>query len=122
MTQTANADTGGWTPGQIRVLKTAVAVMGVMLAVGFAALVVALYFQAGKIGKKPPAAAIAAAGEGAPALSHIRLAPGSEITSFSLAGDVLAVQVKTPRGAEIVLIDARSGREINRVTFEPSAK
>jgi hypothetical protein len=123
MTQTVNDAASGWTPGQIRGLKIAVIGMGVLLVLGFAALMAGLYYQAGKIGK--PAAASgsqrgmtpSAAGNSAPLLSHIKLAPGSEIVSFSYGDNVLAVQVKTPEGAEIVLIDGTAGRELNRVRF-----
>jgi hypothetical protein len=123
MTQTVNGTTGGWTPGQVRGLKIAVTGMGVLLVTGFAALMAGLYYQAGQIGKKPAVSdgqrdsVPVLAGDGAPLLSQIKLAPGSQIVSFSYGGNVLAVQVKTPEGAEIVLIDARTGRERNRVRF-----
>lgn len=122
MTQTVNETTGGWTEGQIRGLKIAVIGMGVLLVLGFGALMAGLYFQAGQIGRKPVASdsqrgTAPAAGNSAPLLSQIKLAPGSQIVSFSYGDNVLAVQVKTPEGAEILLIDARTGRELNRVRF-----
>jgi hypothetical protein len=123
MTQTVNDTAGGWTPAQIRGLKIAVIGMGVLLVLGFGALMAGLYFQAGQIGKKPGAStslrgmAPAAAGNSAPLLSQIKLAPGSQIVSFSYGDNVLAVQVKTPEGAEIVLVDGRTGHELNRVRF-----
>ncbi|MGI9383438.1 MAG: DUF6476 family protein, partial [Methyloligellaceae bacterium] len=119
MTSTADDDNTPlpgtvFTPRQVRKLKIAVIVMGVLLVGGFVAVIAAIVYQAGKLGDKqdtlvPTRAPVTAAG------GAFILPVGAEIMAMALDGDRLALHVKGPEGAEIVVIDTATGAVVSRV-------
>jgi hypothetical protein len=92
-----------------RGLKTAVIVMGVLLVVGFIALFSAIAYRAVKSGGR------------AASFGEIGAVIGkdAEIGAIDLDGDRLAVQIKGPRGPEIILFDLSRGRELGRIRLQP---
>jgi len=124
MSVVGDAD-GGPVPGtvftkrQVRILKIAVIVMGVLLVGGFAFVLAAIVYQA----SHPAQDAVAqhpamAAGEGSRAID-LPMAPGANVAGLSLDGNRLAVQLDGPSGAEIAVIDLASGKIVARVKLKP---
>lgn len=102
-----------FTPRQVRVLKIAVIVMGILLVGGFAFVMAAIVYQASKLGDKKtaaPAPAVAAAPDAA-----LALPPGATVTSMALDGDRLALHLQTGAGPEIVVIDVTTGKVLSRI-------
>ena len=104
-----------FTPRQVRVLKIAVIVMGILLVGGFAFVLAAIVYQASKGGQS-------AAGSGAlPAgpAGELPIPKDATITSMSLDGDRLALHLQSSAGAEIVVIDVTTGKILARVKLKP---
>jgi hypothetical protein len=104
-----------FTPRQVRLLKIAVIVMGILLVGGFAFVLAAIVYQASKGGQS-------AAGSGAmPAgtESELPIAKDATITGMSLDGDRLALHLQSSAGAEIVVIDVTTGKTLARVKLKP---
>jgi hypothetical protein len=111
-----------FTPRQVRVLKIAVIVMGILLVGGFAFVLAAIVYQASRLGEKtPPMGATVSAPMALPEslASELPIAPGAEVTTLALDGDRLAVHLKSQAGAEIAVIDVRSGKVLARVKLRP---
>jgi hypothetical protein len=106
-----------FTPRQVRILKLAVIVMGVLLVGGFAFVLAAIFYQASR-----PAQGQAAAGAlaGRAGQQSIELAvPGeAKVTGIALDGDRLAVQLAGSAGPEIAVIDLGSGKILARVRLK----
>jgi hypothetical protein len=100
-----------FTPRQVRVLKIAVIVMGVLLVGGFSFVMAAIVYQASNLGeKKSPLSGVAPAPQG-----ELRLPQGASLTSMALDGDRLALHLKTDAGSEIAVIDIVSGKVLSRI-------
>ena len=108
-----------FTPGQMRALKIAVVVMGIVLFVGFFALLGTIVYQASNLGKSQLHAAPAPDGKAKRIESELRLAPGQSVSAMELAGDRLAVHLKGPGGGEIRVIDLATGRTVSRILLKP---
>ncbi len=108
-----------FTPRQVRMLKIAVIVMGILLVGGFAFVMAAIVYQASKLGEKPagapeaPAAAVSQATEAVP--GALALPPDATVTSMALDGDRLALHLQSSAGAEIAVIDVTSGKVLSRI-------
>src|SRR5919204_3806150 len=102
-----------FTPRQVRVLKVAVIVMGLLLVGGFAFVLAAIVYQASRGGQAtPPAEAVAGAdtsGTGTPALSELPIPKDATITSLALDGNRLALHLTSPQGGEIAVLDVTTG-------------
>ena len=111
-----------FTPRQVRVLKIAVIVMGLLLVGGFAFVLAAIVYQASRGGQSTPsaeAAAGAGTSEAGPALSELPIPKDATVTSLALDGDRLALHLTSPAGGEIAVIDVRSGKVIARIKLKP---
>ncbi len=119
-----------FTPRQVRVLKIAVIVMGILLVGGFAFVLAAIVYQASRLGKPaaPVAETVSGAASAAATLSppaalpegvELAIPSGATVTTLSLDGDRLAVHLASPAGAEIAVIDLASGKVIARVKLKP---
>ena len=111
-----------FTRRQVRVLKIAVIVMGVLLVAGFAFVLAAIVYQASRLGKgtAPVDAAVSAPmtlPEGLAA--ELPIPQGAELTTLALDGDRLAVHLKSQAGTEIAVIDLRSGKVLARIKLKP---
>ena len=108
-----------FTPGQVRILKIAVIVMGVLLVGGFAFVLSAIVYQA----SHPTQVGGIAAAQVAPPPGGISIdlpvPAGSTVTAMSLDGNRLAVHLNEAAGPEIAIIDLASGRVIAHVKLKP---
>ena len=115
-----------FTPRQVGRLKIAVVLMGILLLAGFAAVIGGMIYQASKMGQKAPSAGsaisipqtvpMAPASPGKPPAFDIP--EGWNVVSMALDGDRLALYIRSPEGAEIVVVDIRSGTVVSRVKIE----
>lgn len=106
-----------FTPRQVRMLKIAVIVMGILLVGGFALVMAAIVYQASKLGdKKGPVPDAAIPQAAAPAeMGAFALPDGAEVVSMALDGDRLALHLKTSTGPEIAVIDVATGQVLSRI-------
>jgi hypothetical protein len=92
----------------LRALKIAVVVMGIMLVVGFAALVTVI---AGRLSRGPtsqPATSVAAA--------PLELPAGARIETIGVGTERLVLAVALPDGTrELIVVDIASGRRLARI-------
>jgi len=103
-----------FTPRQVRALKIAVIVMGILLAGGFALVLATIVYQASR------------GGEGTtPSTSltemkiDLAIPKDASVTSLSLDGDRLALHLSSAQGAEIVVVDLTNGKVVSRVELQP---
>ena len=114
-----------FTPRQVKVLKIAVIVMGLLLVGGFAFVLAAIVYQASRGGQSGPSAAAEAAagagtsGTGTHAFSELPIPKDATVTSLALDGDRLALHLNSPQGGELDVIDLRSGKIIARIKLKP---
>ena len=116
--QAEHRPSSDFTPGQMRALKIAVVVMGLVLFVGFVGLLGTIVYQASNLGKSKLHAA-PAPGQAAEVRSELRLAPGQSVSRMELSGDRLAVHLDGPGGGEIRVIDLATGRTVSRILLKP---
>jgi hypothetical protein len=103
-----------FTPRQVRALKIAVIVMGILLAGGFAFVLAAIVYQASKGGQEGAPAAVLDGIE-----SDLPIPKDATISSMSLDGDRLALHLSTAAGPEIVVVDLATGRIVSRIKLKP---
>lgn len=100
-----------FTPRQVRVLKIAVIVMGILLVGGFAFVMAAIVYQASELGdKKTDASASTATLQ-----AGLALPEDATVTSMALDGDRLALHLTTRAGPEIAVIDVTNGKVLSRI-------
>jgi hypothetical protein len=101
-----------FTPRQVRLLKIAVILMGILLVGGFALVVATMVYQASRLGQ-----------EAAPALSGVEtelaIPKDAEVTGLALDGDRLALHLRTAGSQELVVIDLNSGKVVARIRLKP---
>ncbi len=96
----------------MRALRILVVVMGVMLVVGFAALVAII---AGRVSRGP--AATAAHGFGSPAIEIPR---GARIEAMTAGSDRLVLALELPGGErQLVVIDLAKGVRLGTIELHP---
>jgi hypothetical protein len=105
-----------FTPRQVRVLKIAVIVMGLLLVGGFALVLAAIVYQAsgGQSGARSGAGASLQGTE-----SELPIPKDSTVTSLALDGDRLALHLNSPAGPEVAVIDLKTGKVVARVHLKP---
>lgn len=105
-----------FTPRQVRVLKIAVITMGILLVGGFAFVMAAIVYQASRGGQSS-----AGTGGAVPGALETELAipKDATVTSLSLDGDRVALQLNSATGPEIVVIDLAGGKVVARVRLKP---
>jgi hypothetical protein len=96
----------------VRLLKAAVTIMGVMLVVGTIVLVAAIIWKASRL----PAGSVAAAG-GFEALD-IAVPAGAAVRSVTINGDRMAVTLEAAH-EEIIIVDLGRGEVVGRIRFAP---
>jgi hypothetical protein len=105
---------------QVRWLRIAVIVMGMLIVMGLAAVIGRIIYlvarPSGQIGALSP-------GSAAPMAPEVRAAipAGAHVRSVSLQGDRLAIHYETPAGSGIAIIDLASGRTLGNVVLVPQA-
>ena len=103
-----------FTARQVRVLKLAVIVMGILLVGGFAFVLAAIVYQASKGGQGSAAGAGVAGVE-----AELPIPKDATVTSLSLDGDRLALHLNSAAGPEIAVIDLKSGKVVARIRLKP---
>ena len=104
-----------FTPRQVRVLKIAVIVMGILLVGGFAFVLAAIVYQASKGGQS--AAGVRALPAGIE--TELPIPKDATITALDLDGDRLALHLKSAAGAEIAVVDLKTGKVVARIRLAP---
>ena len=102
-----------FTPRQVRLLKIAVIVMGILLVGGFAFVLAAIVYQASKGGQ----GGVAAGAE--PIAAELHVPKDATVSTLSLDGGRLALHLQSSAGAEIVVIDLATGKTLARVKLKP---
>jgi len=102
-----------FTPRQVRVLKIAVIVMGILLVGGFAFVLAAIVYQASKGGQSSVPSGPAALA------TDLHLPKDASIETLALDGDRLALHLQSAAGAEIVVIDLKTGKTLSRIELKP---
>jgi hypothetical protein len=114
-----------FTPRQVRMLKIAVVVMGVLLVAGFLLIIATIAFQASQMGVEDevaPAAEQASrpAGDRArPESFDVTIPEGAEVTDMAVDGNRLMLHLKTAEGGDVLVIDLESGKVVSRIGLRP---
>lgn len=107
-----------FTPRQVRVLKIAVIVMGVMLVGGFAFVLAAIVYQASRPAQDAGGTtAQSVTGQGAVSID-LPVPAGAAVGAMSLDGNRLAVHLTGPAGPEIAVIDLATGKLVAHVKLK----
>ncbi|MGE5259249.1 MAG: hypothetical protein ACM3MH_00050 [Actinomycetota bacterium] len=111
-----------FTPRQVRVLKIAVIVMGMLLVGGFAFVLAAIVYQAshgGQVvlpgGANAPGGTV---GKAIPALSELPVPKDATVTSLALDGSRLALHLASPEGGEVIVMDIATGKVLARIELK----
>lgn len=104
-----------FSPRQVRVLKIAVIVMGLLLVGGFAFVLAAIVYQATRAGQG--GAAVGAASGGVE--TDLAIAKDATVSALSLDGDRLALHLNSAAGPEIAVIDLKTGKVVARIKLKP---
>jgi len=109
-----------FTPRQVRVLKIAVIVMGILLVGGFAVVVAGAVYQASQLGSnKAQTPALAPAPAALPGVqTELAIPSGATVTAMALDGDRLALHLKSSTGPEVLVIDVPTGKVISRIRLK----
>lgn len=99
---------GAFKPSSYRGLKALVIILGVALVLGFVALVVAIATRPGGIEA------------GKAYMLDIKVPKGATITDAKLQEQRLILRLKTPDGEEVILLDAKTGREVGHLRLKPN--
>ena len=103
-----------FTPRQVRMLKIAVIVMGILLVGGFGLVMATIIYQASRLGEKASVAPAVPAAAASPQ-GIIALPKDAVVTSMALDGDRLALHLNFSAGSEIAVIDVKSGQVLSRI-------
>ena len=103
---------------QVRILKIAVIVMGILLVGGFAFVLAAIVYQASHA-KQDVVMPVPAANLGAAPIIDLPVGQGAGLTAMSLDGNRLALHLNGADGPQIVVVDLASGKIVARVKLKP---
>ena len=107
-------DAGGYTPGQIKALKIAIAIMTFAIVAGLAVLVLTIAYRAAN--HKPVAAVdgartdLSALYPNAGPIAEALLPAGARITAISPWGDKLLLAVEDAGGASVLVLDPKTAK------------
>ena len=104
-----------FSPRQVRVLKFAVIVMGLLLVGGFAFVLAAIVYQATRAGQGGVASGTVSNGVEA----DLPIAKDATVSALSLDGDRLALHLNSAAGPEIAVIDLKTGKVVARIRLKP---
>lgn len=107
-----------FTPRQVRMLRLAVIVMGILLVGGFAFVLAAIVYQASHPAQVAKVSAGAGLNEGAPSID-LPVPRDASLAGVALDGNRLAVQLNGGAGPEIVVIDLGTGKIVAQVRLKP---
>ena len=102
-----------FTPRQVRVLKIAVIVLGILLVGGFAFVLAAIVYQASG-GRQSSAPTRAEA-----PFAELHIPKETTVGTLALDGERLALHLQSSEGSEIVVIDLATGTTLARIRLKP---
>ena len=108
-TDDASAVPAMYTPSQLKLLKIAVIVMGLILLLGFMAVIGRIVWLVNSAPKAPSEAAATGTAPLVPPIESIALPKGAIVRSISLSGSKLGVHYEGPDGAGIRIVDLQPG-------------
>ncbi len=103
----------GWSARNVRAIKAAVYIMGVLIVIAAVALVAAIVMKAERGGKTT------AAGFGD---LEVAVPAGATVTGSRLDGDRLVIDISSPQGGEVVIVDVKKGAVLGRVKLAPAIR
>ena len=95
-------------PRNVKLLKTVVAVLGILLVLGTIVLIGAIVYRASKLKSAPPVQGFKL---------ESKLPAGSTVKSIRLNGDRMAVRVQTGAGEQVIIFNVKKGIEVGRIDF-----
>lgn len=104
------------TDPQVRALRVAVIVMGVLIVMGLLAVIGRIVYLMARPSGQP----VAVSGRLAPEVSA-SLPAGAHVKTVTLLGDRVAIHYESAAGSGIVVIDLASGRTMSRIKVVPEA-
>jgi hypothetical protein len=104
-----------FTPRQVRVLKIAVIVMGLLLVGGFAFVMAAIVYQATRAGQ----GSVASGAASSSVETDLAIAKDATVGALSLDGDRLALHLNSAAGPEIAVIELKTGKVLARIKLKP---
>ncbi len=110
-------------PPSYSILKFIVIFLGILLVLGFVAVVGTIVYRLAS-SEPPEAARIGSSAIASPEIAillgeiELSLPEGSEITGHDLDGARLAIRLQGAAGAEIWIVDLSSGKVVSRVTLK----
>lgn len=96
-------------PRNVKLLKTVVTVLGILLVVGTIVLITAIVYRASKLKSAPPVTGFNL---------QSKLPANAKVKSTRLNGDRLSVHTSSPNGEIIILFNIKKGREIGRIELK----
>jgi hypothetical protein len=100
----------------LRLLKFAVIAMGVVLVLGFVAVIARIVYLVGRGGETATSTAVSQPIRDA---ARLALPSGAVIRNLSLSGSRLAVHYDGPAGSGIVILDLVTGAPASQITIVP---
>lgn len=107
------------TPKQIRTLKISIAIMTVLLIVGFILLIYGLFMRSGNKAEDNTARTTPAVTIVAPDVLNLPVEPGADIANALVEQGRLILHLRQPGSSEVAIIDLESGREVQRIKLAP---
>ena len=111
-----------YTPSQMRMLKIAVIGMGIILLLGFVAVIGRIVWLVNSAPKPPGSTSGAVTAPLASPASPLILPKGAVIRNISLSGSRLAIHYDGPEGAGIRIVDMVPGGETVTVPVTEAGK
>lgn len=100
----------------IRMLRFAVIAMGVVLVLGFVAVIARIVYLVNRSSDTASAPAVSQPLKDA---GRLALPPGASVRTMSLSGSRLAVHYDGPSGSGIVIMDLATGAPASRIEIVP---
>lgn len=104
-----------FTPRQVRMLKWAVVVMGIMLVGGFALIMGAIVYQASNLRESGSAAVTTSSSE---VIRALNVPEGMSVSHIALGDNRLAIHLTGPGASEIRVIDLGTGAVVSRIPLQ----
>jgi hypothetical protein len=98
----------------VRMLRIAVIAMGVVLVLGFVAVIARIVYLVNRGGETVPVAS-----QPIQETARLALPAGASVRHISLAGQRLAVHYEGSGGSGIVILDLQTGKLVSRVEIVP---
>ncbi len=100
----------------LRLLKFAVIAMGVVLVLGFVAVIARIVYLVNRSGETASATSISQPIRDA---ARLALPSGAVVRNLSLSGSRLAVHYDSPKGSGIIILDLATGAPASRIEIVP---